>query len=104
MSLKLTIVASKLLLLFYGADRSLKASIQWQIQRQENHENSKLQTRMVTSSLRGPYLISGECFMKNVNIIGQEKTNFEVIAFCKKIKHIMQSVLKFSKFNFGINI
>jgi hypothetical protein len=30
-SLKLTIVASKLMLLFYGANRSRKVSIQWQI-------------------------------------------------------------------------
>lgn len=40
---------------------------------QKNHGNYKRQPRIVTYSLRGPYLISSPCFMKNVNIIGQKK-------------------------------
>jgi len=43
---------------------------------QKNHGNSKCQPRIVTSSVRGSYLISGAFFMKKVNNIGHKKIEF----------------------------
>jgi len=46
---------------------------------QEKHGNSKRQPRIVTYSLRGPYLISSLCFIKNREYYWSDKDkNYEV--------------------------